>query len=126
VGVGIIVYWVPCNLFQNKSAVNELNTYNHNFRGVYCTCGRPYPDPEDVIADEMIQCVLCEDWYHGRVSLNMKTSAVSSNIILKVITEHEYLFQWSVIKVVGRAMGFHGIIIATLSVILLIKKNFPS
>jgi hypothetical protein len=22
-----------------------------------------------VIDDEMIQCVVCEDWYHGRVSL---------------------------------------------------------
>ena len=48
--------------------MNDLNSYNHNFRGMYCTCGRPYPDPEDVIDDEMIQCVVCEDWYHGRVS----------------------------------------------------------
>jgi E3 ubiquitin-protein ligase UBR7 len=55
-----------CNLEPNKSAVNDLNSYNHNFRGMYCTCGRPYPDPEDVIDDEMIQCVVCEDWYHGR------------------------------------------------------------
>lgn len=55
-----------CNLEPNKSAVNELNSYNQNFRGVYCTCNRPYPDPEDVIDDEMIQCVVCEDWYHGR------------------------------------------------------------
>lgn len=48
--------------------MNELNSYNHNFRGTYCTCGRPYPDPEDAVDDEMIQCVVCEDWYHGRVS----------------------------------------------------------
>lgn len=87
---------MPCNLFQNKSAVNELNTYNHNFRGVYCTCERPYPDPEDVIDDEMIQCVLCEDWYHGRVSLDMNTLAVSYNVVLNM---YIYL-QWSVLKTV--------------------------
>ena len=52
---------------QIKDAVNEKNTYNQNFRGLYCTCRRPYPDPEDEIDDEMIQCVVCEDWYHGRV-----------------------------------------------------------
>ena len=40
--------------------------YNQNFSGVYCTCHRPYPDPEDPVADAMIQCVLCEDWFHGR------------------------------------------------------------
>ena len=33
---------------------------------MYCTCHRPYPDPEDPVDDEMIQCVVCEDWYHGR------------------------------------------------------------
>lgn len=45
---------------------NDKNTYNQNFSGVYCTCQRPYPDPEDTIDDEMIQCVVCEDWYHFR------------------------------------------------------------
>ena len=40
--------------------------YNQNFKGDYCTCHRPYPDPEDTTPDEMIQCVMCEDWFHGR------------------------------------------------------------
>jgi len=68
VHIGTIILLGTLQFFQNKSAVNDLNSYNHNFRGMYCTCGRPYPDPEDVIDDEMIQCVVCEDWYHGRVS----------------------------------------------------------
>eukprot|EP00795_Rhopilema_esculentum_P004670 gene4670-20954_t len=117
---------------QEKDKKNHGNTYNHNFQGKYCTCGRPYPDPEDEgvsagfrasiqfwsvllacplsvgrvsasvgvpfsfgsvllvytfsvkrsvasvgssiqswecpvgIDDEMIQCVVCEDWYHSR------------------------------------------------------------
>ncbi len=79
----------PCKLDPNKKPLNEDNKYeaafhlllsfvdqplpfcplpryNQNFSGVYCTCGRPYPDPEDPVEDEMIQCVVCEDWYHGR------------------------------------------------------------
>ncbi|XP_011671114.2 putative E3 ubiquitin-protein ligase UBR7 [Strongylocentrotus purpuratus] len=57
---------LTCKLIKIKQAVNSENQYNHNFTGVYCTCNRPYPDPEDSNEDEMIQCVLCEDWYHGR------------------------------------------------------------
>ncbi|XP_032234522.1 putative E3 ubiquitin-protein ligase UBR7 isoform X2 [Nematostella vectensis] len=55
-----------CKLFPDKDAVNKSNMYNQNFTGVYCTCHRPYPDPEDEIEDEMIQCIVCEDWYHSR------------------------------------------------------------
>lgn len=56
----------PCNLQSEKDPINNLNAYNHNFTGVYCVCRRPYPDPEDPVSDEMIQCVICEDWLHGR------------------------------------------------------------
>nr|CAD7398866.1 unnamed protein product [Timema cristinae] len=49
----------------NKDALNELNLYNHNFLGLYCVCERPYPDPEVDVEDEMTQCIVCEDWYHG-------------------------------------------------------------
>lgn len=45
---------------------NDKNAYSQNFSGVYCTCHRPYPDPDDSTDDEMIQCVLCEDWFHSR------------------------------------------------------------
>ncbi|XP_045583105.1 putative E3 ubiquitin-protein ligase UBR7 [Procambarus clarkii] len=55
-----------CKLLKEKLPENPENEYNHNFRGAYCTCHRPYPDPEDSIEDEMIQCCICEDWYHGR------------------------------------------------------------
>ena len=26
--------------------MNTANKYGHNYRGLYCTCNRPYPDPE--------------------------------------------------------------------------------
>ena len=39
-----------------------------NLLGKYCQCRRPYPDPEcpeELKDDEMIQCIVCEDWWHG-------------------------------------------------------------
>ncbi|XP_034018054.1 putative E3 ubiquitin-protein ligase UBR7 isoform X2 [Thalassophryne amazonica] len=55
-----------CKLHPDKDDVNSGNKYSHNFFGLYCTCNRPYPDPEDQVQDEMIQCVVCEDWFHSR------------------------------------------------------------
>ncbi|XP_055920140.1 putative E3 ubiquitin-protein ligase UBR7 [Eupeodes corollae] len=49
---------------DKKMPKNELNLYNQNFQGVYCTCKRPYPDPESPIEEVMLQCAICEDWYH--------------------------------------------------------------
>lgn len=57
---------VKCRLDSLKLEQNDMNKYNQNFSGVYCFCHRPYPDPEDPIDDEMIQCIICEDWYHCR------------------------------------------------------------
>ncbi|XP_023293623.2 putative E3 ubiquitin-protein ligase UBR7 [Lucilia cuprina] len=43
---------------------NVANLYNQNFQGLYCTCHRPYPDPERTTDELMLQCVVCEDWFH--------------------------------------------------------------
>lgn len=59
--------WVLLIIFQIKSKLNAENKYNQNFDGVYCTCMRPYPDPEGLDNDEMLQCAICEDWYHSKV-----------------------------------------------------------
>ncbi|XP_043698189.1 putative E3 ubiquitin-protein ligase UBR7 [Telopea speciosissima] len=53
-----------CKLFANKDPENSGNAYNHNFKGSYCECGRPYPDPDAEEQVEMIQCCICEDWFH--------------------------------------------------------------
>ncbi|GAB2279354.1 hypothetical protein Dimus_013996 [Dionaea muscipula] len=53
-----------CKLSPNKDIENRENSYNHNFKGAYCTCKRPYPDPEVEDQVEMIQCCICEDWFH--------------------------------------------------------------
>ncbi|XP_064181283.1 putative E3 ubiquitin-protein ligase UBR7 [Anguilla rostrata] len=55
-----------CKLYPGKDGLNTNNKYNHNFNGLYCTCKRPYPDSEDQILDEMIQCIICEDWLHSK------------------------------------------------------------
>ncbi|KAG7238525.1 hypothetical protein INR49_030798, partial [Caranx melampygus] len=55
-----------CKLNTAKDEENVRNLYNHNFNGCYCTCDRPYPDTEDQENDEMIQCIICEDWFHTR------------------------------------------------------------
>ncbi|XP_037603024.1 putative E3 ubiquitin-protein ligase UBR7 [Sebastes umbrosus] len=56
-----------CQLIPAKDEENIRNHYNHNFKGCYCTCDRPYPDTDNQANDdEMIQCVICEDWFHSR------------------------------------------------------------
>ncbi|KAM0906184.1 hypothetical protein ACQ4PT_016878 [Festuca glaucescens] len=53
-----------CKLNPEKEPENSANSYNQNFKGSYCTCSRPYPDPEAKEQVEMIQCCICEDWFH--------------------------------------------------------------
>ncbi|CAA2981464.1 putative E3 ubiquitin-protein ligase UBR7 [Olea europaea var. sylvestris] len=53
-----------CKLLPNKDVENLENKYNHNFKGTYCTCDLPYPDPNAEEQVEMIQCCICEDWFH--------------------------------------------------------------
>ncbi|KAK0425126.1 hypothetical protein QR680_009047 [Steinernema hermaphroditum] len=55
-----------CTLYEEKLQLNKRNAYNQNFLGKYCVCGKPYPadegDPDFNV--EMVQCCICEDWYH--------------------------------------------------------------
>ncbi|KAI3453820.1 hypothetical protein Pfo_010483 [Paulownia fortunei] len=53
-----------CKLLASKDVENSGNVYNHNFKGTYCTCDLPYPDPNVEEQVEMIQCCICEDWFH--------------------------------------------------------------
>ncbi|GER30292.1 PHD finger family protein [Striga asiatica] len=53
-----------CKLMASKDVENSSNKYNHNFKGTYCTCDLPYPDPDVEEQVEMIQCCVCEDWFH--------------------------------------------------------------
>ncbi|KAL1222585.1 hypothetical protein V5N11_018953 [Cardamine amara subsp. amara] len=55
---------LACKLLPSKDVENSENSYNHNFKGLYCTCDQPYPDPNVEEQVEMIQCCICEDWFH--------------------------------------------------------------
>jgi len=96
-------YKTPCSLDSTKTAKNEKNQYGQNYRGLYCSCARPYPDPEcpaELEGDEMIQCIICEDWYHGR-HLNVDSSRLESDDVGELICEqctsrHEYLQYYNI------------------------------
>lgn len=73
--------YTNCDLQKEKDKINEKNTYNHNYKGLYCTCERPYPDPDcpaELEDDEMIQCITCEDWFHGS-HLNLSQEILDSD-----------------------------------------------
>ncbi|CAL4176471.1 unnamed protein product, partial [Meganyctiphanes norvegica] len=85
-----------CKLNKSKLPENPDNTYNQNFSAKYCTCHRPYPDPDDPVEDEMIQCCMCEDWFHGRhcgsvVPGNEYQEMVCSGCLSKNTFLHHYI-----------------------------------
>lgn len=72
-----------CKLCPSKDPENVDNSYNKNFTGSYCICGRPYPDPNAEEQVEMIQCCICEDWFHeNHLGLNSIEEVLSSDIIV--------------------------------------------
>ncbi|XP_030637412.1 putative E3 ubiquitin-protein ligase UBR7 [Chanos chanos] len=73
-----------CKLNPGKDRQNIKNQYNHNFFGRYCACDRPYPDDDDQVNDEMIQCVVCEDWYHSK---HLGCLVVDSEELLEMVCE---------------------------------------
>lgn len=100
-----------CQLDPTKKIIgdqpNFKNKYNQNFSGTYCTCHRPYPDPEDPIEDEMIQCIACEDWFHSR-HLNSKvpdSSMYSEMICGSCMETHDFLHDYlgNAVQVVDEA-----------------------
>uniref|UniRef100_A0AAR5Q3C1 UBR-type domain-containing protein n=2 Tax=Dendroctonus ponderosae TaxID=77166 RepID=A0AAR5Q3C1_DENPD len=84
-----------CTLCDSKDEANELNSYNQNFSGTYCVCHRPYPDPEDPIPDEMIQCIICEDWYHSRhLGVEVPEDNFAEMTCAMCISKHEFLLHY--------------------------------
>ncbi|KAM9466027.1 putative E3 ubiquitin-protein ligase UBR7 [Clarias gariepinus] len=73
-----------CTLIPDKEEQNPKNVYNHNFFGRYCSCDRPYPDENDKVGEAMIQCILCEDWYHSR---HLGCAVVDSEELLEMVCE---------------------------------------
>ncbi|XP_013187334.2 putative E3 ubiquitin-protein ligase UBR7 [Amyelois transitella] len=87
----------PCQFTPNKPELNENNSYNQNFSGIYCICHRPYPDPEASFEDEMIQCIVCEDWLHAsHLEAKVPPNEQYSEMICKGCMEkNEFLYDYS-------------------------------
>lgn len=83
-----------CSLKSDKEPTNPLNKYNQNFKGLYCICSRPYPDLEDNTPDEMIQCVVCEDWHHGRHIGGHVPADYSEMICAKCMESRKFLYSY--------------------------------
>ncbi|CAK1540814.1 unnamed protein product [Leptosia nina] len=93
----------PCQFISNKSDLNEENTYNQNFSGLYCICHRPYPDPDVTEEDEMIQCIICEDWLHSdHLDATVPDSDQYAEMICKTCMQrNEFLHNYSDLIVNG-------------------------
>ena len=50
-----------CKLTKEKEYENMGNVYNHNVWGRYCYC-----DKSDDAEETMVQCFICEDWFHEK------------------------------------------------------------
>lgn len=84
-----------CKLDDKKADSNAFNSYNQNFSGVYCTCKRPYPDEEDTVNDVMIQCIVCEDWYHSRhLGVEVPSASYAEMICDGCVKQHEFLLHY--------------------------------
>ena len=96
---------VRCKLAPLLREDNDKNTYNQNFGGVYCICKRPYPDPEDDIEDEMIQCIICEDWYHSRhlESAGPASTEFEEMVCAGCVKQNEFLHCYSHLSVTAVA-----------------------
>ncbi|CAH8360094.1 unnamed protein product [Eruca vesicaria subsp. sativa] len=71
---------LACKLLPGKDVENTENSYNHNFKGLYCVCDQPYPDPNVEEQVDMIQCCICEDWFHEEHFGYKSSDGVSSQI----------------------------------------------
>lgn len=95
-----------CTFTPEKTDLNYENRYNQNFSGLYCICHRPYPDPEATEEEEMIQCVVCEDWLHeNHLEATVPNNDQYSEMVCKACMEdNDFLHDYSdiIINVVDK------------------------
>lgn len=95
-----------CIFTPEKTDLNYDNRYNQNFSGLYCICHRPYPDPEATDEEEMIQCVICEDWLHeNHLEATVPNNDQYSEMVCKACMEdNDFLHDYSdiIINVVDK------------------------
>ncbi|KAG1725877.1 uncharacterized protein EDB91DRAFT_1167056 [Suillus paluster] len=77
-----------CTLHRGLEEENRENSYNQNFRSIFCRCSRPY-DPTSE-RETMIQCLTCEDWFHEScLHLRVRPSSREASPVLEnEVTDH--------------------------------------
>lgn len=79
---------------QGKDATNAKNHYNQNFKGLYCTCHRPYPDPEDEVQKQSndVYTSQHEEYFSVRKDNSVLSIVVSKegHIFVLVLQLHMY------------------------------------
>ncbi|KAF9131073.1 hypothetical protein BGW39_002232 [Mortierella sp. 14UC] len=86
---------VKCTLDTKPAgAVNELNQYNHNFLGRFCWCEVQYdPHKEE---STMLQCVVCEDWFHDAcIGINPHGDDFDDFICRTCTKDHPFLRRYA-------------------------------
>ncbi|KAF9578950.1 hypothetical protein BGW38_005003, partial [Lunasporangiospora selenospora] len=85
----------PCTLDPKpKGSVNELNQYNHNYLGRFCWCNVLY----DPLKEEstMLQCVVCEDWFHDTcIGINPHQDDFDDFICRNCTKSHPFLRRYA-------------------------------
>ncbi|KAI7690429.1 Putative E3 ubiquitin-protein ligase UBR7 [Sarcoptes scabiei] len=78
---------LKCKLFP-KIYKNEGNKYNQNFKGLYCTCHKPYTFEDE----EMFQCLICEDWFHVSHLNHSPPEEWTEMVCEACVSKHEFMF----------------------------------
>ncbi|KAJ3240469.1 hypothetical protein HDU81_003610 [Chytriomyces hyalinus] len=85
---------VKCCLQKSSiGEVNELNTYDDTFQGIFCYCKELYDYEKEAVANSvMLQCCLCEDWFHDRCIKNCLSEGDFDEFMCKnCVSAHPFL-----------------------------------
>ncbi|KAF9157575.1 putative E3 ubiquitin-protein ligase ubr7 [Actinomortierella ambigua] len=77
-----------------KGTLNPLNTYNHNYLGRFCWCDKQYDPMKE--ESTMLQCVVCEDWFHDEcIGVNPHTDDFDDFICRSCTRSHSFLRKYA-------------------------------
>ncbi|KAJ3132376.1 hypothetical protein HK101_004610, partial [Irineochytrium annulatum] len=78
----------------SKGLPNDSNRYDRNFDNVFCWCGAEYDFESELKAENgtMLQCLLCEDWFHMRCMKNyLKEDSFQDFACSGCVDKHPFL-----------------------------------
>ncbi|KAJ3304873.1 hypothetical protein HDV03_002255 [Kappamyces sp. JEL0829] len=70
---------------EESRSASAANKYNHNFKGINCYCKLLHDDAKET--REMIQCLVCEDWFHDSC-IGEKPSFPADDFLCEVCLAH--------------------------------------